>query len=90
VNPLFIFILFYFIEGKNNNLNNLFLTYDGVNYISCSLTNLEEKISYILNPDNLEKINEIRKNGYEFVWKYHKQTDRIKYIDNFVNNKLLN
>lgn len=63
---------------------------DGVNYISCTLTNIEEKIDYIIDLKNLEEINKIRKNGYEFVWKYHKQTDRLKYIDEFVNNKLLN
>jgi len=63
---------------------------DGVNYISCSLNNIEDKIEYILNPDNLKKINEIRKNGYEFVWKYHTQSDRLKYIDNFVNDNLIN
>lgn len=62
---------------------------DGVNYISCSLTNMDEKIAYITDPNNLEKINEIRKNGYEFVWKDHKQTDRLKYINDFVNEKLL-
>lgn len=62
---------------------------DGVNYISCSLTNMEEKILYILNSSNLEEINKIRKNGYDFVWKYHKQYDRLKYIDDFVNDKLL-
>jgi hypothetical protein len=34
---------------------------DVVNYISCSLTNMQEKIAYILYPNNLEEINKIRK-----------------------------
>jgi hypothetical protein len=50
---------------------------------------MEEKIEYILNPNNLEQINKIRKNGYDFVWKYHKQTDRLKYIDEFINNNFI-
>lgn len=75
-----------FVKDELNNLGFI----DGENYISCTLNNMEEKINYILNPDNIDKINYIRKNGYEFVWKYHKQSDRLKYIDNFVNKNLIN
>jgi hypothetical protein len=81
-------LLFAYDEFVKDELNK-FGFIDGVNYIGCTLTNMEEKISYILDPVNLEKINEIRKNGYEFVWKYHKQIDRLKYIDNFINTELI-
>jgi len=70
-----------FVKDELNNLGFI----DGENYISCTLNNMEDKIAYILDPNNLEEINRIRKNGYEFVWKYHKQTDRLKYINDFVD-----
>lgn len=81
-------LLFAYDELVKHELKDLGFI-DGENYIGCTLKNMEEKIEYILNPDNLEKINQIRKNGYDFVWKYHKQSDRLKYIDEFVNKKLL-
>lgn len=81
-------LLLAYDEFVKDELGNLGFV-DGVNYISCSLTNMEEKIAYILDPENLEEINKIRKNGYEFVWELHKQTDRLKYINDFVNDELL-
>jgi hypothetical protein len=81
-------LLLAFDEFVKDELINLGFK-DGENYISCTLENMEEKIRYILNPENLEEINKIRKNGYEFVWKYHKQTDRLKYIDKFINNNFI-
>lgn len=74
-----------FVKDELKNLGFI----DGENYISCTLINMEEKIAYILDPFNLEKINEIKKNGYQFVWKYHKQIDRLKYVDDFVNTELI-
>lgn len=75
-----------FVKDELKNLGFI----DGENYISCTLLDMEEKIQYILNPNNLQEINRIRKNGYDFVWTYHKQSDRIKYINEFVNENLIN
>lgn len=82
-------LLFSYDEFVKDELNNLGFI-DGINYISCTFENMEEKIEYILHPNNLEKINLIRNNGYEFVWKYHKQTNRLNYIDDFVNKNFIN
>lgn len=81
-------LLFAYDEFVKEELKKLGFI-DGENYISCTLKNMEEKIAYILEPSNLEEINRIRKNGYEFVWKYHKQTDRLKYINDIVDNNLM-
>lgn len=82
-------LLFAYDKFVKDELKNLGFI-DGENYISCDLCNMEEKIKYILDPNNLNEINRIRKNGYDFVWKYHKQSDRLKYIDDYVNKNLLN
>jgi hypothetical protein len=58
---------------------------DGENYISCTINNIDEKVNYITNPNNRNEIDKIRKNGYDFVWKFHKQSDRMKFIDNIVD-----
>lgn len=81
-------LLFAYDELVKDELSKLGFV-DGVNYIGCRLDNMKEKISFILNPDNLEKINEIRKNGYDFVWKYHKQSDRLEYINEFISENLI-
>ncbi len=58
---------------------------DGVNYISCTIQNMEEKLNWIFDPNNLDQINLIRKNGYDLVWKKHKQGDRLKYITDLLD-----
>lgn len=53
-----------------------------VNYISINPHNFLERISYILNNKNINKINEIRNNGY--IISQFKYTDKIaKKIDNY-------
>ena len=75
-----------FVKDELKNLGFI----DGKNYISCSLNNIEDKINYILNPINLNEINQIRKNGYEFVWSKHTQSHRLNYVNNFVINNIIN
>lgn len=53
---------------------------DGQHYISCNPENLEEKINYILNKDNYNELNKIRKNGYEFTLKNHNYKIRTKFL----------
>lgn len=81
-------LLFAYDEFVKDELQKLGFI-DGINYISCTMNNMEEKINYICNKDNLLEINKIRKNGYDFVWKYHKQSNRLEYINDFVENNLI-
>lgn len=58
---------------------------DGYNYISVNDDNLEEKIDYVLNKDNIDKINEIRLNGYNFILTNHMLSDRASQINSMIN-----
>ena len=58
---------------------------DMVNYINVSFNNIDEVINYIFNTDNFNKINEIRKNGYELVKQNHLINNRIEIIKNIFN-----
>jgi len=40
---------------------------DGQHYISCTIENIEEKINWILDIKNKNKVDKIRKNGYNLV-----------------------
>ncbi|MBA42682.1 MAG: hypothetical protein CMF62_01560 [Magnetococcales bacterium] len=60
---------------------------DNIHYISCTKDTIEEKINFILSLKNLQKINEIRKNGYTFARKHHYYKNRAKYINDIINNK---
>lgn len=53
---------------------------DNINYISCDKSNLIDKINFIINPENIDKINEIRKNGYELVINNHTQENRYNLL----------
>lgn len=57
---------------------------DGENYIACTIKNMEQKVRYILNPDNRKEVNRIRRNGYKFAINYHKLTDRMRAIDDII------
>ena len=58
---------------------------DGENYISANHENVIEKILFITDPNNKEKIDCIRKNGYNLVWSKHTLLNRIDIIENIVN-----
>lgn len=59
---------------------------DGVNYISVNKDNLIEKLDYIFNEENDDKLEEIRYNGYEFINKYHRHSNRVKCLMNYLKN----
>ncbi len=59
---------------------------DEFNYISCTSYNYEEKIKYILNSENLEKINNIRMNGHNLIKNIHNHEHRLKTFINILNN----
>jgi hypothetical protein len=61
---------------------------DGVNYISCNELNIDERIQYVLNPKNLETVNNIRLNGYNLVRINHTSRERAHFIDSIVSKRL--
>jgi len=62
---------------------------DGEHYISCCKDDIGIKITYVLNVQNRDLINKIRKNGYELTRKYHTFRNRSKLIDSVFNNEQL-
>lgn len=62
---------------------------DGEHYISCCKDDIGIKITYVLNMQNRDVINTIRKNGYELTRKYHTFKNRAKLIDLIFNKEQL-
>jgi hypothetical protein len=50
-------------------------------YVAVSAANLEEKIRFVLDEQNHEELDQIRKRGQELVWDRHKSIDRARQID---------
>lgn len=59
---------------------------NGVNYISCSKDNFEEKIKYITDEKNISNINLIRKKGYELIKNKHTWYERMEFFTNIIEN----
>ena len=58
---------------------------ENIHYIHIdSLIDYEKKISLILDPKNRNKINEIRKNGYNHCLKFHNSKYRAKQLYNYL------
>ena len=53
---------------------------DNVNYIDVTFENINEKIKFIMNPINKEKINQIRIKGYNLIKNNHLIKNRINTI----------
>lgn len=60
---------------------------DGVNYMSCTKNNVEEKINYIVNPENRDIIDNIRRKGHELVKEKHNSKYRLKILLDILNDK---
>ncbi len=54
---------------------------EDTHYVSVTTFNLEEKIRYVLDEKNHEKLDQVRKNGQELVWAKHKTSDRAAQIN---------
>jgi hypothetical protein len=54
---------------------------EGVHYIGVSNEDLEEKIEYVLDENNHDELDQVRRNGQELVWRRHKTSDRARLID---------
>jgi FkbM family methyltransferase len=72
----------------NKELNNLGF-YDCVNCIFCNKTNIEDKIKWILDIDNREIIDVIRKEGMKLVRKKHNTSLRSLQFDTLIQNKFI-
>jgi hypothetical protein len=71
----------------NNQLLDIFEKLgfiDNQNYISCTRENILEKISFILHPENRQKIDEIRKNGLELIRNKHNVEYRAQTLFNIL------
>lgn len=58
---------------------------DEIDYISCNSENMLEKINWLSDIKNLEKINIIRKNGYEKVKNNHTWIHRTNFLNNYLS-----
>jgi hypothetical protein len=54
---------------------------DGAHYIGVSHGDLEEKIRYVLDKNNHDELDEIRRRGQALVWQRHKTDDRARLIN---------
>lgn len=54
---------------------------EGVHYIGVSNENMEEKIRQVLDENNHDELDQVRRNGQELVWRRHKTQDRARLID---------
>ena len=61
---------------------------DKIHYFAIDETNYIDTINYVLDPDNLELVNKIRRAGMEFTEKYHHYTNRADFIDKILNGKV--
>lgn len=59
---------------------------DGVNYISTTDDNIEDKIQYIINVKNKDIIDKIRNKGQELILEKHLDKHRVKYITKLCND----
>ena len=59
---------------------------DKVNYISCSLENMEEIFEYVLSPSNIKEINTIRRNGFELSKKNAYLCNRVNLFCEYIES----
>jgi hypothetical protein len=56
------------------------------NYISVNKENLEEKIKFVLDENNSDIVEKIRKNGYDFINKNHTHAHRIELLEQYLKS----
>jgi hypothetical protein len=62
--------------------------YDNINCIMCNMNNLEYKIKWILDINNKDFINNIRKNGMKLVRTYHNTQEKSIEFNNLIDNNI--
>ena len=84
------------VEDKISTELNKMGFYDTINCIMCNKENLHEKISWILNPDNRNEVDKIRKEGMYLTRRTHTTDNRVSLFTDFLeknvnwNDNLLN
>lgn len=73
-------------DGNTKKYFELLGFKDGEHYISCNIDNMQEKINYCLDPNNRNKIDRIRYNGYYLFNKNHTYEQRIFQFSSILNN----
>lgn len=58
---------------------------DNENYISCTKNNVIQKIEWICDPDNIDKVNKIRLAGYQLIKSRHTLKHRLMYLNQLVS-----
>ena len=79
-------LLLYAIEEKNKKYFEKLGFIDGQHYISCPRNRIKMYIEKYVNPINLQYVNQVRRNGYEFVKKYHSYKNRAELFHKIVND----
>ena len=77
-------LLLAYDENIESHLQNLGFI-DNINYISFNMNNVQDKIDFIKNPKNIDKIREITENGYDLIISKHLLTNRVVLLDNICN-----
>lgn len=60
---------------------------DGIHYVSVNQSNYQEEINKILDPNNRDNIDQIRRTGYLFAKKYHTVASRGGYLQQILGGK---
>ena len=79
-------LLLYAINDKNKNYFNKLGLIDGVHYISCTEKNIKRYMTKYLQKGQRVNVDKIRKNGYDFVRKYHSYKNRSEVFHKIVEN----
>ena len=74
-------------DSIKNDLNNLGL-YDNEHCIMCNRDTMEDKIKWILDPNNTAEVDRIRNNGMTLVRKIHTTKIRANTFDILVKDKI--
>ena len=74
------------VEDTNSDELNKLGFYDNVNCIMCNKYNLEDKIKWIFNIQNIENIDYMRNNGMELVRNKHTTKDRSNQFNTIIEN----
>jgi len=58
---------------------------DMKHYVSCNKNNMFDKVKWVLDPENRETVDKIRKNGQILMLKYHKSCSRATSVNSYAN-----
>jgi len=76
------------VEDKISSELNKLGFYDDINCIMCNNSNLLEKIQWILNPDNRNQVDKIRKEGMELTRRSHTTDNRVSLFTDFLEKNV--